>query len=204
MGLREAKKLRARAAIIANAVSLFRETSFESATIREICSRCDLSEATFFNYFPTKGSVLNAWAHGLVEEHFERVAATSERGMRPALRALCSDLARAIEDDADFAACAWARATAWSGVPSPVERLIDAGQAAGQLRRDLSSRQMGGILYGSVCGTIADWLERTPPRGPLVAELRRAVDLVLDGSRRRNERVRPTTGPGQVPPLSTR
>jgi len=199
MGLREAKKERVRASVIENAVALFREHGFESTTVRQICTACEISEASFFNYFPTKGSVLGAWAHGLVEERFEQLDASPERGLRPAVRSLCADLGRAIENDAEFAARAWSRASIPSRTPEAAERLVRAGQDASQLRRDLSARQMGGILYVSVCGAIADWLVREPPRGPLASELRRAADLVLDGSRRRNERVRPTSGPAPTP-----
>ena len=74
------------------------------------------------------------------------------------------------------------------------------GPAVEVARRDLSARQVGGILYVSLFGTIADWLEREAPRGPLVSELRRGADLVLDGSRRRNERVRPVARPAATRP----
>jgi hypothetical protein len=84
--------------------------------------------------------------------------------------------------------------------------MLEASQAEGTLRRDLSARQMGDILYASICATIGSWLGRQAPEGSLAPELRRAADLVLDGARRRNERVRPTsaaaTAPG--PGLSTR
>jgi hypothetical protein len=50
---------------------------------------------------------------------------------------------------------------------------------------------LGEILYGTMCGTIVAWLGRCGPEGSLGPELRRAADLILDGARRRNERVRP-------------
>lgn len=200
MGLREAKKERLRSSVIENAVALFREHGFESTTVRQICASCEISEATFFNYFPTKGSVLGAWAHGVVDERLAGVDASPERGLRPSVRSLCADLGQAIEEDAVFAARAWSRAVIPAQPPEAAERLIRMGQQADQLRRDLSARQMGGILYVSLFGTIADWLVREPPRGPLASELRRAADLVLDGSRRRNERVRPTAGPAVALP----
>ena len=204
MGLRETKKLKVRALIIENAIALFREAGFEATTVREICGRCEISEATFFNYFPTKGGVLGAWAHGLVDEAFGEIAATPDRGLRPAVRGLCASLGRAVEQDADFAALAWSRAVIPARPPEAAERLIRLGQEAGQLRRDLSARQMGGILYAAVHGAVADWLDREPPRGPVASELRRAADLVLDGSRRRNERVRPAAGPTPTQSISTR
>ena len=210
MGLREIKKQKVRASIIENAIALFRQDGFEATTVREICVRCEVSEASFFNYFPTKGSVLSAWAHRVVGDRFadltlgsnERAGseAGTERGLRRILRSLCADLARIIEDDCEFCEKAWARASIPTRAPEVAEQLVRAGQDSGELRRDLSARQMGGILYVSLCGTIADWLEREAPRGPLVSELRRAADLVLDGSRRRNERVRPVARPAATRP----
>ncbi len=200
MGLRETKKQKIRASIIENAIALFREHGFETTTVREISVACELSEATFFNYFPTKDAVLSAWAHGVVEGHLDVEGGPGNRGLRPVLRGLCDSLASAIEGDRDFAARAWVRARLPAGSPEVAARLAKAAQDAGQLRRDLSARQLGGILYVSICGTIADWLSRDEPRGPLASELRRATDLVLDGARRRNERVRPTSRATPAPP----
>jgi AcrR family transcriptional regulator len=180
---------------------LFRARGFEATTVREIGVACELSEATFFNYFPAKDAVLSAWAHGVVERHLQAGDGSGDRGLRSVLRGLCDSLGSTIEGDRDFAARAWARARVPTGPPEVMSRVVKAGQDAGQLRRDLSARQLGGILYISICGTIADWLSRDEPRGPLASELRRATDLVLDGSRRRNERVRPTP---RATPASTR
>lgn len=204
MGLREAKKRRARSAIIENAISLFRQQGFEATTVREIVGRCDLSEATFFNYFGSKEAVLGEWAQDGVEAVFGGAADEGQRGLRPALRSVCVLLARAVEDDREFAARAWARARLPLAAPAVLVEWLEQGQQGGVLRRDLSPRQMGEILYVSVCGTIASWLVREGPPGSLAPELRRAVDLVVDGGRRRNERVRPAATTGASGSVSTR
>ena len=194
MGLRESKKQKLRASIIENAIGLFREHGFEATTVRGISQACEVSEATFFNYFPTKDAVLSAWAHGLVERHFEPAHGLAEHRLRPVMRRLCDSLASTVEGDREFAARAWARVKLPLGPPEVVAGIFETGQAGGELRRDLSPRQLGGIFYAAVCGTLADWLAREEPRGSLASELRRAADLVLDGSRRRNERVKPAPG----------
>ncbi len=194
MGLRETKKQKMRASIIENAIGLFREQGFEATTVRGISLACEMSEATFFNYFSTKDAVLSAWAHGLVERHFEPENGLAESRLRPSVRRLCDCLALTLEGDRDFAARAWAKAKLPLGPPDGVVGIFETGQAAGELRRDLSARQLGGIFYAAVCGTLADWLAREEPRGSLGSELRSATDLVLDGSRRRNERVKPALG----------
>jgi AcrR family transcriptional regulator len=53
-GLRERKKKRTRALIAETARRLFVERSFEAVSVAEIAREAEVSEATVFNYFPTK------------------------------------------------------------------------------------------------------------------------------------------------------
>jgi AcrR family transcriptional regulator len=58
VGLRERKKARTRAAIQACALRLFREQGYDATTVAQIIEVADVSESTFFRYFPTKGDVV--------------------------------------------------------------------------------------------------------------------------------------------------
>ncbi|HEU5265728.1 MAG TPA: TetR/AcrR family transcriptional regulator, partial [Jatrophihabitans sp.] len=60
MGLREDKKRELRERILATTVSLFGERGFGSTRVADIAAQLRISEATFFNYFPTKQAVLKA------------------------------------------------------------------------------------------------------------------------------------------------
>ncbi len=53
-GLRERKKASTRAAIQRQALRLFREQGYEATTISQIAEAAEISESTFFRYFPTK------------------------------------------------------------------------------------------------------------------------------------------------------
>ena len=57
-GLRGRKKARTRAAIRDAALELFAERGYEATTVDQIAERAEVSKATFFRYFATKGEVI--------------------------------------------------------------------------------------------------------------------------------------------------
>ena len=58
MGLRERKRRATRAAIERAAIALVGELGYDSVTVALICERADVSQGTFFNYFPTKDAAI--------------------------------------------------------------------------------------------------------------------------------------------------
>ena len=57
-GLRERKKARTRAAIREHALRLFREQGYGETTIEQIAEAAEVSQSTFFRYFPAKEDVV--------------------------------------------------------------------------------------------------------------------------------------------------
>ena len=53
-GLRERKKAKTRAAIREHAMRLFEEQGYAATTVDQIAEAADVSQSTFFRYFPTK------------------------------------------------------------------------------------------------------------------------------------------------------
>jgi AcrR family transcriptional regulator len=58
LGLRERKKAKTRSAIQSHALRLFREQGYDATTVQQIIQEAEVSESTFFRYFPTKADVV--------------------------------------------------------------------------------------------------------------------------------------------------
>jgi len=195
MGLRQIKKDRTRAHIIANAVALFSERGFERVPVREIAARAEISEASFFNYFATKDAVLGEWAHAAVASALAEGARESI-SLRRAAREAARLLIRAVERDGELMTMAWSRARlqppphAFRVARQVLVEAIRAAQRREELRRDVSAEELARLLHQAAAVALASSLcEPGDARSPL-SGLQRALDLVLDGARRRNERVR--------------
>ena len=77
LGLRERKKQRTRELIAETARRLFIERGFEAVPVAEIARAAEVSEATVFNYFPTKEDLLYSRL-----EAFEAELLTAVRGRK--------------------------------------------------------------------------------------------------------------------------
>jgi AcrR family transcriptional regulator len=75
-GLRERKKQQTRQLIADTARRLFAERGFEGVPVAEVARRADVSEATVFNYFPTKEDLFYS---GLEEFEEKLLAAVRDR-----------------------------------------------------------------------------------------------------------------------------
>ena len=67
-GLRERKKLQTRQLMAETARRLFAERGFESVTVADVARAADVSEATVFNYFPTKEDLFYSGLEAFEEE----------------------------------------------------------------------------------------------------------------------------------------
>lgn len=94
-GLRERKKARTRASIQAHALRLFRERGYEATTVQQIIEAAEVSESTFFRYFPTKADVvLTDDFDPLLIEAFRRQppGVGAVRALRGAIATVAADL----------------------------------------------------------------------------------------------------------------
>jgi AcrR family transcriptional regulator len=205
MGLRIEKQRSQRVEIIENTLALAREAGPEAVRVREIRDRCGISDATFFNYFASKDAVLREWADDLVDAAIARAAARYGAGepLRRAAWSLAAELGALAPADAallasSLAAAPGSAAAARGPARGRVERAdparawIEASRARGELRGDVEIELAAGLLRGAVVTALVLGLA-TPAvrRADLAASLRRALDVVLDGLRKRHERIRP-------------
>ncbi len=212
MSLREEKQRRQRDLIIENAIALFRELGFEAVRVRDIAAASVVSDATFFNYFGSKEAVLREWAERAFEPPAPPRAATGGPApLRRAVRAWAAHLAERVEADPEMMRLAWGRVrTADFAQPRPPVRgreprpatlaiLIEEAQAQGEVRADLDAGTLSLLLQGGLATCLVAWLAAPEERTgePLRKRLSRAADLILDGFRKRNERV---SGPARTSP----
>ncbi len=169
-GLRERKKARLRQQIIDTAVKLFRKQGYENTRIDDIVEILEISQPTFFRYFPTKDAVLRevgrrGFACQMESLKFElsSKATTAER-----LRRFYKSLARIAEADRPL----W-QAVVLSGAMDPVRspdmrepeqatvrllrEILDQGQASGEVTRDFPIVHLAEFMEGLYTTVVRQW-----------------------------------------------
>ncbi|MAI79411.1 MAG: hypothetical protein CL917_10755 [Deltaproteobacteria bacterium] len=205
MSLRQKKQRQQRAEIIENAVALFRLHGVQDVRTADIAHRCEISEATFFNYFASQNALLREWASDFLELELSRISTRTAEGgtLRRAIRSTSDDLAQLVTQDLPLQTAAWSRVCA--GYPDPAfvgargreeDRdsaltLILRAQERGECRSDVEASHLASLLRGVMASTLASWLATPTKDRPFTLQenLVQACDLLLDGFRKRNERV---------------
>ncbi len=193
-GLRATKRRRTFEEILASGVALFREQGIRRTRTEQIARAAAVSPATLFNYFPTKGALAEAWVRGELERAVAEGAGPIEaRGLRPALRGICRMLADRAADAPGL------RLEAWRSTPRARERELApehplvAGVVAEQLRerirQDVPAAVLAELLLDALEAGLIEGLRAGRSGSELMRALQVRVDLILDGARKRNERV---------------
>lgn len=198
MGLREEKKEQLRRDILDAAVALFRERGYDATRVQDIIERVRVSEGTFFNYFPTKDSLLDAFALDRVERYRDLLRQTIDavdRSVPERIRDLLRVMAAGFEGDREFMAVVARRSQLFFGAEGAIleqelltydllTRLFQEGQDRHELRANLEPLQLAEVFTGIYSMTLLNWVVgwREDP-GPLEPRLMRAADVFLDGCR---------------------
>lgn len=175
MGLREEKKQEQRRAILETALELFRAQGFEATRVQDVTDRLRISEGTFFNYFPTKGAVLDATVDDLLDRAGVLLRHDLEDHDRPVLERLeelVDDFSANFAGDREFAVQLALHTRLGLGREREQEThrfiadLFEEGQRRGEVRADVRARQLAELFMAAVLVTISNWLlygDETPP-----------------------------------------
>jgi TetR/AcrR family transcriptional repressor of mexCD-oprJ operon len=181
---RQALQERVAAAILEAAAHVL-ITRGEQASMADVAAAAGVARATVYRYFPNRQSLLEELARSAVRSAGERLAAARideipvADGITRAVRAL-------VEVGDLFVVLARERLRPEGeefqrDVGGPLRALVERGQAAGDLRRDVPSAWLTDSLIGVVVGVVSSPLQRG--REDTVAAITR---VYIDGARHPN------------------
>jgi AcrR family transcriptional regulator len=195
LGLRERKKAKLRQRIIETAVKLFRKRGYENTRIDDIVRALEISQPTFFRYFPSKDDVLRVVGRRgfyciakKIESELSSEVTTGER-----LRRLYQTLAREVETDRPL----W-QAVVLSGamdaVRSPdvrepeevaaglLREILAQGQKRGEITRAFPVVHLAEFMEGLYFTVVRHWAVDLPGPHKLTERVRSAVEFFLRGA----------------------
>ena len=195
-GLRERKKARLRQEIIDTAVRLFRKRGYEKTRVDDIVQSLEISQPTFFRYFPSKDAVLGEVGRrgfACITEHLKHEL-SSEASTPEHLRRLYYELARYAEADRPL----W-QAVVISGAMDPVRspdmrehkefalallrEILAKGQKRGEISRALPIAHLAEFMDGLYNTVVRQWaVDLTGPH-KLTERVHNAVEFFLRGAK---------------------
>ena len=199
VGLREAKKLRQRKEIVEKALELFRERGYDQTRVSDITERAGISDATFFNYFPSKDLVLDELALAQVELFSETLRyqlGLDGKSVPDRIRETMKVAAVAIAADREFQNVLYTRSNLFHSSGALKERthemyrllakLFEVGHQREEIRPDANPMQLAEMLIATYHLTTINWLIRWwGGRQSLERRLGAAIEVFLDGCRPR-------------------
>ena len=195
-GLRERKKARLRQEIIKTAIKLFRKRGYENTRVDDIVQILEISQPTFFRYFPSKDAVLREVGRrgfACIKEHLETELSSSVP-TEERLRRLYQELARHAEVDRPL----W-QAVVLSGAMDPVRspnmreqkecalgllrEILAQGQNRGEVSRTFPVDHLAEFMEGLYNTIVRQWaVDLTGPH-KLSDRVSSGVEFFLRGVR---------------------
>ncbi|MGA2423349.1 MAG: TetR/AcrR family transcriptional regulator [Terriglobales bacterium] len=196
VGLRERKKARLRRQIIDTSIKLFRKHGYEDTRIDDVVQALEISQPTFFRYFPTKDAVLREVGERGYACICERLRSelSSQAETEERLRRLYVSMAREVEADRKL----W-QAVVLSGAMDPVRsaelrgheeaaasllrEILTQGQKRGEVTRAFPVVHLAEFMEGLYNTVVRQWaVDLTGPH-KLTDRVRSAVEFFLRGIR---------------------
>jgi len=195
-GLRERKKARLRQQIIDTSIRLFRKQGYENTRVEDIVQILEISQPTFFRYFPSKEAVLREVGRrgfSCIKEHL-RTELSSEASTEERLKHMYGAMAREVQSDRPL----W-RAVVLSGAMDPVRSpemrrpeeitvsLLSEILAEGQKRKEIAKRfpvlYLAEYMEGLYTTVVRRWAASLSAPHDLTERVESAVEFFLAGAR---------------------
>lgn len=188
-GRRERKKQELRERIVDSAETLISRHGLPQLTVDQIAELTDISQATFFNYFPTKADVIDALVERLLAQFNEIVdlAHGTDSSIINKIDALFRASAELPEDQHRLVRDVIVE-TVRSTQRDPVRALsrmrnlftgdIAAGQDRGEIRRDETAETLADTVLGVYVSVMLFW--STDADYPIADRLHASATLVTD------------------------
>jgi len=193
-GLRERKKARLRQQIIDTSIRLFRKRGYENTRVDDIVQSLEISQPTFFRYFPSKDAVLREVGRrgfSCIQEHLE-TELTSDASVTERLRRMYQGMAREVESDRPL----W-RAVVLSGAMDPVRSpqmrrqreiavsllrdVLEEGQKRGEVTRAFPVAHLAEFIEALYTTVVRRWAVDLAGPYSLSERVRSAVEFFLRG-----------------------
>jgi len=179
-GRRERRRVETRERIFRAALKLFAERGFLDTAVEDITEAADVGKGTFFNYFPTKGHILEALGELQLAklEAFAQRANCQDLSIRQLLRgaagALAEEPGRSPALVRSMLQAIVANDAVREGIGEKLERgrrllsgIFATGQRRGEVRRDLQPMELARVFQQAFFGTL--WVWSIYPSQPLAA-----------------------------------
>jgi AcrR family transcriptional regulator len=187
-GRRERKKQQLRERIVDEATTLIFEQGLSATTVDQIAARADISQTTFFNYFPNKTALVETLFARLVDRWYMAV-----RDAHPADAPVAEKVRTLFQLTADLSRgqhrlvrdliveTLRARANVSSGLMRMVAYFRDelaAAQARGELRDDPDAATLADCILGLYVSVRLFWIDDAAY--PIAQRLRAAEQLAVE------------------------
>ena len=195
-GLRERKKARLRQQIVETALHLFRQRGYENTRIDDIVQTLEISQPTFFRYFPSKDAVLREVGRRAFTRQAESLKAelSTKATTEQRLRRFYESLGNVTEVGRPL----W-QAVILAGAMDPVRspelrgaeattvsllrEIIAEGQRNGEITKDFPVVHLAEFMEGMFNTVVRQWaVDLTGPH-KLTERVRNAVEFFLRGAK---------------------
>jgi AcrR family transcriptional regulator len=193
LGLRERKKAQLRGRIADTALALLRDHGLEAATVEEICRRVEISQPTFYKYFPSKEAILTEHAirgwgallrqvleqpgtlHKRLQHYFAAIAEqmTRERKLWHAIAV--SNAYNPVRDPKLL--------TSMQAGTRVLEHALELGQQRGEITQTFSVQRLASMLEGIMLRTSIEWGAGYPDKRPLRDSMLEALEFFMRAAR---------------------